>query len=190
MSDRTTMIKRLLSLTMIISVGLLGWVFFRFKSQKEALTLPSVEKAAQAVMSLSQVNQTATKDGAVQWKLKASSAELETGSGKMVLQNPQVDFFLDDGSRVNLRASKGVLNTQNNDIEVHGNVQVVNSRYTLKTESMAYLHQRRLLEAKTPVHIIGKRFDLKSAAMTYDLDADQAIFEGDIKGTIHEKPAS
>jgi LPS export ABC transporter protein LptC len=190
MANRTGKLKQLLTAVVVVSVGLVVWIFFQFRQQQSSLTLPVPENATQAIMALSRVHHTATKDGAVQWKLEANSAELESDSGKMILNNPLIDFFLEDGGRVNLRALKGILNTRNNDIKVEGHVIVVNGRYTLKTDTLAYQHQQRLMQADTPVQIIGQTFNLKAATMIYDLDANQVTFNGDVKGTIHEKPST
>lgn len=190
MSNNTGYIKQLLSLMVILAIGVVGWVFFQNR-QRQSAQVPALPlENSKAVMALSHVSHTATKDGALQWKLEANSAELESMSGKMVLLNPLVDFYLEDGSRVNLRANRGTLDTQNNDIEVNGNVRVANSRYTLKTEVLAYEHQKRRLHSNLPVEIIGRTFHLTSKSMIYDLDTNQATFNGEVAGTIDEKPAS
>lgn len=190
MADRTTQIKRLLSTVVVISVGVVAWIFFQSRQGHDPLTIPLPNKAAESILTLSRIHQTATKDGAVQWELEAGSAELEPGSGKMILKDPLVDFFLKGGARVNLKADKGVLNTNTSDIQVQGNVQVVYDQYTLKTEALAYHHENRRLQTGQPVRITGQSFNLEAAGMTYDLDASQATFNGDVKGIIHEKPAT
>lgn len=190
MADRTTRIKRLLSMVVVISVGLVAWIFIQSRQGQNQLTIPLPDKATQSILSLSRIHQTATKDGTVQWELEAGSAELEPGSGKMILKDPLVDFYMNDGTRVNLKANKGVLNTKNNNINVQGNVRVVYDQYTLKTEALSYQHTNRLLQTRRPVLITGHSFNLKAAGMTYDLDAGQAIFNGEVKGIIHEKPAT
>lgn len=190
MPDRTVKIKTLLSVVVCVSVGLVVWIFIQSRQPQSPPSTLSPEKTPQSVMALSRIHHTATKDGAVQWKLEAGSAELETDNGHMVLKNPLVDFYLKDGSLVNLKASTGILNTKSNDIEVHGNVVLFYDRYTLKTEALAYHHKNRQLQAMVPVQITGHLFNLKAATMIYDLDTNQTTFNGDVKGTIHEIPAS
>lgn len=190
MADRTTRIKRLLSSVVVISVGVVAWIFFQSRQGTDQLTIPLPDKATQSILTLSRIHQTATKDGNIQWELEAGSAALEPGSGKMVLKGPLVDFFLKDGTRVNLKADTGILDTNSSDIKVKGNVRVVYDQYTLITEALAYHHDHRRLETMQPVRITGQLFNLKAAGMTYDLDAGQATFNGAVKGTIHEKPAT
>jgi LPS export ABC transporter protein LptC len=183
-----------LKLALLLAVGgsviaVIG-VFYQFRQNSAGTKIPlPPQTATKAIMALSQVHQTATKDGTVQWELDATAAELEAGTGKMVLQSPTVVFFLDDGTRVNLTAREGILYTRNNNIEVRGNVLVKNDRYTLMTEVLAYEHDDRLLQADAPVQIIGKDIELQPATMRYDLNTNQARFHGQVEGTLFEKPA-
>ena len=174
---------------MVVCVAAIVWAFYQQRSRGGGVTIPLPASSAKTLIALSKVHQTATKDGAVQWELDAESAELEADTGKMVLASPKVQFYLDDGGKVYLTARKGVLNTRNNNIKVRGNVRVVNDRYTLVTETLAYVHAKRRLHTNRPVTITGQAFDLSSATLTYDLNTNQAMFDGDVKGIVHEKPA-
>jgi LPS export ABC transporter protein LptC len=190
MDHRTKRLRRLLLLTVGISLIAVVWVFYQFRQDRAAVRIPLPSQAAtQAIMAISQVHQTATKDGAIQWELDAATAELETGTGKMVLKSPKVTFFLDDGTRVNLTAKEGTLHTSSKDIEVRGNVLVRNNRYTLATEVLAYEHQQHVLYADASVQIIGQDLELKAATMHYDLNTNQTRFQGQVEGILFENPA-
>lgn len=145
--------------------------------------------AADAIMSLANVRQTATKDGAVQWHLEAKSAQLNDKRHRMELAAPRVEFFLEDGSRAILTADTGVLDTETNDIQVSGNVRVKNDRYVLQTETLSYQHADRVLMSRQPVHIAGQAFELMADSMTYHLNSNQALFSGAVNGRIREKLA-
>jgi LPS export ABC transporter protein LptC len=188
MARRTRNITLILSILVAVCMGAIGWAFYQ-QRHGGAVTIPLPTSSAKALMALSKVHQTATKDGAVQWELDAKSAELEADTGRMVLESPKVEFYLEDGGKVYLTARKGILFTRNNNIQVEGNVRVVNDRYTLKTETLAYEHAERRLVSNRPVQITGRTFDLSSATLTYDLNTNQAQLEGNVKGVVHEKPA-
>ena len=172
-----------------LSIIAVVWIFYQFRQDQSALQIPlPPEQATKAIMALSRVHQTATKDGIVQWELDADTAKLEAGTGKMVLQSPRVNFFLEDGTRVQLSAREGILFTRSNDMEVRGNVHLRNDRYSLKTEILAYEHDHRLMRADAPVHITGPDVELKAAAMHYDLKSNQTLFSGPVEGLLYEKP--
>lgn len=188
MTRRTRNITLILSVLVAACIGAIGWAFYQ-QRHSGTVTIPIPASSAKALMALSKVHQTATKDGTVQWELDAQSAELEADTGRMVLESPKVEFYLEDGGKVYLTARKGILFTRNNNIQVEGNVRVVNDRYTLVTETLAYEHVERRLVTNRPVQITGRTFELSSATLTYDLNTNQAQLEGTVKGIVYEKPA-
>lgn len=180
----------MLMITAGLSIIAVAWMFYQFRQSQSAMQVPlPTDAATKAIMALSRVHQTATKDGTIQWQLDASTAELEADTGRMVLQAPQVDFFLDDGTQVHLTARQGILYTRENNIKVSGNVQVRNDRYTMVTEVLAYEHDQRVLHADVPVLIKGQTIELKAARMRYDLKTNQTQFTGQVEGIIYENPA-
>jgi LPS export ABC transporter protein LptC len=187
MARRNAKLKLSLFLVPVISLGAVFWYFFLFRQAPQPAT-PLPQAASRAVMALSKIRQTATKDGIVQWKLEAVSAEMEADTGRMVLKSPEVQFFLEDGSQVHLTAQKGILYTRDNNMEVQGNVHLFSDRYTLVTEALAYDHEQHLITTTEEVMISGKAIQLHAAAMTYDLKANQARFAGPVKGILHENP--
>jgi LPS export ABC transporter protein LptC len=188
MASRTNKIKWVLSLALAFCLGAVVWYFIQFRQHHDPLQLPLPKATANALMALSQVRQTATKDGVVQLKLEAVSAELEAGTGHMLLQAPKIDFFLEKGGQVHMTAQKGILNTRNNNMEVHGHVLLRNGQYTLATEELDYQHEQRIITARTPVQINGRAIQLHAATMTYDLNTNQTRFSGPVEGILHENP--
>ena len=187
---RTQKIKRWITAIVGISFISVVWIFYQYRQTRDGLNIPlPPETVTQAIMALSQVHQTATKDGHTQWELDADTAELEAGTGKMVLQAPSVNFFMEDGTRIKLTASEGILFTTTNDMEVRGKVRIRNNRYTLTTETLTYKHEHRVLQAESAVHITGDAIELKAATMRYDLNTNQTQFDGRVEGILHENPA-
>jgi LPS export ABC transporter protein LptC len=173
----------------LIVTVILGGLFYiqRQHSTETGIKIPLPPGASTAILSLTGVHQTATKNGVLEWELKAETAELESKSGRMVLKAPKVLFYLADGGQVHLTAEQGVLDTKSNDIQVQGNVRVVEDRYTLLTEQLDYKHAKRILRSDKPVHIFNQSADLKAAGMIYDLNTNQARFAGRVKGSLNEQ---
>ena len=186
MADPKKRLKRALAVAIVLSLLAVVWAFFQLRSGRGPLPQAVPQIASKAVMALSGVRQTATKDGTVQWKLDAVSAELEAGTGKMILQSPDILFFMEDGTEVRLTARRGILNTRSNDMEMQGNVSLQNDRYTLKTETLSYTHTKRVLVADKPVKIVGVAMQLQAANMIFDLKTNQAQFSGRVKGTVND----
>lgn len=188
MYKRTFKIKLTLLLLLGLSLAAVSWYYFHLRQGLDSARIPLPKAASKAVMALSKVRQTATKDGVVQWNLEAATAELEAGTGRMILQSPEIKFFLEDGSQVYLTAEKGILHTRENNMEVQGNVHLRSDRYTLVTEALAYDHERRLITTSRAVEISGRTIRLHAAAMTFNLSTNQARFSGPVKGILNENP--
>jgi LPS export ABC transporter protein LptC len=188
MTKRRTKTKLTLTLVLGLSLGAVLFYFLHFRQSQNLTQRPLTQAAAKAAMALSKVRQTATKDGIVQWKLEADTAEMDADTGQMVLQSPEINFFLEDGSQVHLTAQKGILHTRDNNMEVQGNVHLRSDRYTLVTEALAYDNERRVITTSQAVRINGKTIQLNAATMTYDLTTNQALFGGPVKGILNENP--
>ena len=166
------------------------WIFYQSRQPRNGVKIPlPPEAVSQAIMALSKVHQTASQDGQTQWELNADAAELEAGTGKMILQAPNVNFFLEDGTRIEMTAREGILYTKTNDMEIRGKVHIRNDRYTLKTESLTYEHDHRVLLSDSAVHITSAAIELKAATMRYDLNTNQTQFDGQVEGILYENPA-
>lgn len=185
MADRKRHIKIVLTSAIVVGIGILVTVFLQLRSDQEG-ALPIPMPAVNALMTLAKVHQTATKDGKVQWELDAESAQLEANGGRMILTAPVVEFYMEDGTKVNLTAEKGILHTGSNDMEVTGNVRLHNDRYTLLTEALIYQHKQRMLKSDAPVHIKSAAMALRADKMTYNLDENLAKFIGKVEGNLND----
>jgi LPS export ABC transporter protein LptC len=188
MADCKRALKWILTTVVVIGIAALLTVFFLLRRHQQG-PLPLPDTAVNSLMTLARLHQTATKDGQVQWKLNAESAQLEADSRRMILKSPQVVFFMKDGSQVRLTAARGVLDTRTNDMEVSGNVHLTSGQYNLETEALVYRNKARVLRSDVPVHVTGSAFDLRADQMTYNLKTDTAKFDGQVKGSLNEDMA-
>ncbi len=185
MANRKRYIKIVLTSTIVMGLGILAVVFLQLRSDQEA-SIPIPMPAVNALMTLAKVHQTATKDGKVQWELDADTAQLEAKGGRMILTAPVVEFYLQDGTKVNLTAEKGILHTDSNNMEVTGNVRLHNGRYTLLTETLSYQHEQHQLKTDAPVQIQSSAMALRADRMTYNLDENLAKFIGKVEGNLND----
>jgi len=170
-----------------ISFGIIFAVFIRYRQYADKRNSSVSPVPGDANISIGKVHQTATKDGATEWSLNAGSVKYFDSQKKAVLKDLSITFFLKDGSHIYMTADKGVLKTDSNDIEVTGNVVVKNINYRLRTENLHYNHKKRTISSPVPVEISGTFIRLAADSMFIDLNRNQAVFKGNIKGNIHEK---
>ena len=137
-------------------------------------------------LSIGKIHQTSTKNGVKEFTLDAASAYYTASKKKVVLNDLSVTFFLKNKQEVYLTANKGILETDSKDIEITGNVIVINESSRLFTEKIHYKHGLRLLLSKVPVKIIGNSFQLTADRMSLDLNTNKTVFEGRVESAFSE----
>ncbi|MCP3953643.1 MAG: LPS export ABC transporter periplasmic protein LptC [Desulfobacterales bacterium] len=179
-------IKRVLLIVMLLGfTGVVGTFITYRKSFDNPGKISSLlpENTQVAMQSF---EHTASRDGKTQWHLEAESASL-MGKKKLVLKTPAVVFYRESGRKIYLTAESGVLNQKTNNITMSGNVVAQTGGYRFEADSAVYDHNRRFLNSKTPVKIIGKLGELVADTMTYDLGTNKATFSGNVKGVFSEQ---
>jgi LPS export ABC transporter protein LptC len=92
-------------------------------------------------ISIGTVHHTATRDGVTEWQVDAESAEYIPEKQEVLFKDLSAVFFVENDRKVTLVADQGILKKDTNDIEVTGNVLVIDDMFQLKTSQLAYEHQ-------------------------------------------------
>jgi len=174
----------ILLIVILLAIGTVVTVFIGYRQVSNApeLLLSSIKDGAN--LSLGKIRQTATRDGKKEWSLEAGSASYIENEKKAVLKDLFITYFLKDNKEVYLNADQGILNTETNDIEFSGHVVIRNEEYRLKTEQLAYQHERRFISTDVPVHISGDGADVTANSLTYDLNANKIVLTGSVVAAI------
>jgi LPS export ABC transporter protein LptC len=177
-------LKIFLLATIFIILGGVIWIYIGFQ-QDSTVTEPIPESVEpDATLSIGKIHHTATRKGKKEWSLEAASANYIGKTSQMVLDDLMVTFFLDDASEITLTADKGILNTDSNDIEVSGNVVVINGEYKLLTKGLNYAHNKRVLYSTAPVTISGPQAHLAADTISFDLNTKKVTLEGSVETTL------
>jgi len=180
-----TRFSLLLTAVIIVTIGTVALRFLveRRGSEDKPAVIPAPPGAT---MALTKVSQTAVKNGIKEWHLEAVAATLLEAEHKMILDQPEVEFFMQNGEVMTLTARAGVLDTETNDIEVSGDVVARHGGYTLSGEAFAYHHAQQLLVSQAPVEIHSQRLNLTAVKMTVDLKTQQTELAGKVKGILND----
>ena len=179
-------IKIVLLAIMLIALGGLIAIYIGFQRDSETPELISESDEPDTTLSIGKISQTATREGKKEWSLEASSAKYTEKAGQMVLKDLAVTFYLDDKSKIMLTADQGILNTDSNDIEVSGNVVVKNEEYQLLTDTLSYIHDKRMLYSNAPVTISGTSARVVADKISVDLNNKKLTLEGDVETTLDD----
>lgn len=165
-----------------LTFGVILTVFLQYRHVLEKNdTLVSIVQS-KANVSIGSAHQTATQNGRKEWSLDAASADYMDKKKQAIFKDLSVIFFLKDKTEVYLTANRGILKTDSNDMEIHGNVVVKNTSYKLRCENLYYAHKKRIIFSKVPVNITGDSFELVADSMSLNLNTNRTLFEGKVKG--------
>ena len=179
-------IKLFLVAIIVITLGIIAAVFIGYRHILNQEVDLIAAAATKSNIAMEKFHHTATRDGIKEWMIDAHTVRVISAQNQAVFQEPAVTFFLKDNSKVYLTANHGILSTDSNDIEVSGNVVVKNENYRLRTENLNYKHSKRILFSKVPVKIVSASSQLTADSMTHDLNLNETVFKGHIKGVFVE----
>ena len=181
---KTKKLSVFLLIVILVSVGTVVSVVLGYRQVSNApeTLLTSIKEGAN--LSLGKIRQTATRDGKKEWSLEADSANYMEAENKVDLKNLSVVYFLKDNREVYLKADRGILQTDTNDIEFSGNVVVKNEAYQMNTEHLNYEHGRRIIICDQPIRIWGQGAELTAESAQYDLNADKIVLKRNVVATV------
>lgn len=177
---------------MFLSIGIIIGILattmmlahLRKPSQTAAPVAPPPSKTDTTMNRLVQVS---TKEGRTEWKLEATSAEMDKLKKITKLNDVSMVFYLKSGSEVLLTANRGVIHTDSKDIEVSGNVVVINQNYKMITEKLKYKESSQTLTSPTPLAISDNSSNLMADRMVYYIEKNKSVFKGNIMGIFNDK---
>jgi LPS export ABC transporter protein LptC len=132
-------------------------------------------------VSLNRIHQVATRDGAKEWMLDATSAQYDKAKNRTILKDLSATFFLKDGRKIQLTSRHGVLLTDTNDMEVSKDVVVRSGPYELETQRLFYDHKRRSIATDMPIIVRGNGVRVTGKSMLFSLDTERAVLTGAVE---------
>ena len=186
-SKHTNLLRRsgILVLGIVVTLVIVAYSIKRKTADDSSVDLVEL-LPLKADLTISKVHQTATRNGIKEWRLDAESAQFFNKSRQLVLNTIDMVFFMDNRREVMLSAEKGSVAIGSKDVQVEGNVVVKSDQARLETKRLHYNHEQRLLEGTEPVEVTGKAFYLEADTMTYDLNTNRSVLEGNVKGYFRE----
>ena len=179
-------LKQMLLLMVTITSGALLMVFLGYRHLLNRINNQVLPFQSEVSIALSHIHQTATRNGITEWCLDADSAQYVNATNQASFKDPSLTFFLDNQQKVNLTAKQGILNTVSKDMRVTDGVTMNYSQYQLKTDTLYYAHEKRIIYSDVPVEITDDIVCIHADSMVFDLKTNQTKFEGNVETTIRE----
>jgi LPS export ABC transporter protein LptC len=171
-----------LAVIIILVIAGISAVFINYRKMMIRGEAQLAKLSEDVSISIGTVHHTSTRDGVVEWQIDAKSAEYTPERQEVLFKELNVVFFVENDRKVNLIADQGILKKDTNDIEVTGNVLVIDDMFELKTSRLAYEHQSRVMTTSTHVEVKSESWNLEADSMRFDLNTRKTRFEGKVKG--------
>lgn len=179
-------LKHWLGLAILVAVGTLSVVLWRYQRQKSPAEL--VEMLPQGVdLALQQLHYTQNENGRPSWTLDAESAAYQRDSSLVDLTAVEMHYFeAGQFGDVDLRADHGRLDQQQQQIELWGQVEVVTDQdQRLLTERLHYDDSLGLLRTAEPFRYRSPQLDMTGIGLRVFLDEGRLQVASQVRTTIH-----
>lgn len=162
---------RYLVVAAIIGLLLIGGVLLRrvFLMQQRAdpaqLALDLLPHVAQRIRDFHRVK---IDNGRKVWELSASEAQYHDDTHVVVVTQPLVSFFMEDGRELALQGAEGRVFLGGRDlqrVELSGGIRVQFGDYALRTPEAYYDRSDDRIIASGPVQISGRELDLEGEGL-------------------------
>ena len=169
--QRIRLIRWLLFLAMAGAVIAI-FVGLKMRSAGEALPAIAAEVTSEdGNLTLKNFEYRDVKQGNSRWTVWADTATYFEERKETELDQVSAVFFLKKGGQVDLVGDKGVLHTDTNNMEIHGNVGVTFGQgYKLTTDRLFYDREKKLIYTDAQVVLTGPRIITKGRGMRLEID--------------------
>jgi len=169
--QRIRLIRWLLFLAMAGAVIAI-FVGLKVRSASEALPAIAAELTSEdGNLTLKNFEYRDVKQGNSRWTVWADTATYFEERKETELDQVRAVFFLKKGGQVDLVGDKGVLHTDTNNMEIHGNVGVTFGKgYKLTTDRLFYDRDKKLIYTDAQVVLTGPRIITKGRGMRLEID--------------------
>ena len=158
----------------LISGAVLAGLFLNLQGRKgtEEPELILKETAGDAKMYLEKIRFVEDKQGRKTWELEAKSIEQHEDQNIVDLNDVKVTVYTKEGRSFVITGERARVNQKSKDANLTGNVTLATSDgYRLRTESVAYHHEKKQIDTSDPVEIEGDGFRVQGQGMFVDMEA-------------------
>jgi len=124
------------------------------------------------------------------WEVSASEAQYYEDEEMVVVKEPTVSFYLEDGRVVALRGNEGKVYLGGRDlqsVEMIGDIDVQLGEYALRAEKATYDRRSDAIVAPGEVEISGDSFDVRGEQMEVSVGSQTLKLSGGVETTLRPR---
>lgn len=151
---------------LLISVLAYGW----WDSSQWKVPVKDTKIKIDADMVIEGVDYTEVRKGEKFWELHAKQARFYSDKNQTLLIGVQAVIYLKDGRKVYLSGDRGIMHVKSKNIDLLGNVTLSTGPYRLKTDSLHYNNNKRVIKTQDRVIMTGNGLVLKGQGLSLNID--------------------
>lgn len=178
-----------------LALGGLGWVLGRTMASRQGQTPgePARQMPAEVTQRIRDFRRVKVKDGRKTWELVALEAEVVAGRSEVVVVEPSVSFFGEDGRSAVVSGKEGRVFLAGSDvqrIELGGGIEVRVSDYVVRTDSATWVQAEDSVSAPGKVTVDGDAMSLVGDGMLVELGRQRLQFQRGVRTTLRHVPGA
>jgi LPS export ABC transporter protein LptC len=164
----------LLSLSVILASALIFLLVTRKESAPRSVSSGSLDRADAGIDQFTFLQ---SRSGVVQWQVQAQRARMLEAEHQARLEEVEVTLYGASGWEMKLEGDEGLIDTSTKNFTLvrHRGPIVVHLQngYTIYTNHLAWVDERREIRTEDPVQIAGEGLDVTGRGLIGKLDAEE-----------------
>jgi len=164
----------LLSLSVILAGALVFLLVTRKESAPQSVSTGALDRADAGIDQFTFLQ---SRSGVVQWQVQAERARMLEAEHQARLEEVEVTLYGASGWEMKLEGDEGLIDTSTKNFTLvrHGGPIVVRLQngYTIYTNHLAWVDERREVRTEDPVRIVGEGVDVTGRGLIGKLDAEE-----------------
>ena len=160
-----------------VIVGIVILVMVVVGSRKKSLSLIPFKIAGKADIEMSDFRFISTKDGRVEWEIRAKSAEMFEQKHQALLNDVDVKFNDNNGMDMALQGEKGILDTVSKDFQVDNEKEpirvLMDQEYHLYTSTLEWVNKTRQIQSAAPIQLEGPNLNIRGTGLRVNLASQE-----------------
>src|SRR5690606_30815626 len=173
-------VRLALIVAVMLALAGLGFVLGRtLVAQQVAEAPPPPDLEPDVSQRMKEFRRVKVKDGRKVWELTAREAEYFASKGEVVVEEPKLAFFTDDGRNVAVTGHQGKIQLDGGNvkqIELDGGIDVTVGEYFLQTDRAIYVESLNAIVAPGDVSLTSPEISLAGNTMVLDIPSQRVLF--------------
>jgi LPS export ABC transporter protein LptC len=188
-----TRVRRLVVALVVLLLATGGGLLARhlWNQKKGDLALQALDLLPNVAQRIRDFHRVKVDNGRKVWEVSAKEAQYHEDEEMVVVKEPMVSFFLEDGRVVALRGNEGkVYLLGGRDlqlVELAGEIEVELGDYAVRAEYASYDRSSDVVVAPGKVEISGETFDLQGQHMEVVVGSQRLTLSGGVETTLRPR---